>query len=337
MFFISFNLINLQLSEAKKILIIRLSSLGDVLLTTPVLLSLKQSYPKLSIDFLIKNNFADAIRLNPNISKAIIYDDSPELLKQLKDNNYDLVIDLHNNFRSKKIVRQLGLPAYKFVKPNFKKFILVHFKINLLKNIKPITHYYAEVIPNLELDENGLELFIPDSIRSELEEFENVIGICPGAFHFTKRWPINFYAELGNRLVEDGYKIAILGGQSERNICKDLQKEIHTSVDLSNNNELFQTAAHMQNCKAIICNDSGLMHTAAAMGIPLISIFGSTVKEFGFAPYGVPNFVVENNDLNCRPCTHIGKSKCPKKHFKCMNEITPSLVYDKFKNLLGRL
>lgn len=337
MFFISFNLKNLQLSEAKKILIIRLSSLGDVLLTTPVVRSLQQSYPNLSIDFLIKNNFADAIRLNPNISKTIIYDDSHELLKQLKNNKYDLVIDLHNNFRSKKIVRQLKLPAYKFVKPNFKKFILVHFKINLLKDIKPISQRYADVIPNFELDRNGLELFIPESFRSELEEFEKVIGICPGAFHFTKRWPLEFYAEFGRRLTEDGYKVAILGGESERDICKDLQKKTPTSVDLSNNNKLFQTAAHMKNCKTVICNDSGLMHTAAAMGIPLISIFGSTVREFGFAPYGVRNWVVENPDLNCRPCTHIGKSRCSKKHFKCMNEITPSLVYEKFKNLLGSL
>ena len=327
----------MDLSEAKKILIVRLSSLGDVLLTTPVVRSLKKNYPQLSIDFLIKKNFADAVRFNPNINSTIIYDDSPELLEQLKDNSYDLIIDLHNNFRSKKIVRQLGIPAYKFVKPNFEKFILVHFKINLLKDIKPITQRYADVIPNLELDGDGLELFIPDSVKSKLEEFENVIGICPGAVHFTKRWPIEFYAEFGRRLTEDGYKVAILGGESDRNICSDLQKMIPNSIDLSNNNDLFQTAAHMRSCKAVVCNDSGLMHTAAAMGIPVISIFGSTVKEFGFAPYGVPNLVIENHDLNCRPCTHIGKSKCPKRHFKCMNEITPNLVYDKFKNLLGNL
>ena len=155
--------------------------------------------------------------------------------------------------------------------------------------------------------------------------------------HFTKRWPIEFYAEFGRRLTKEGYMIAVLGGESDKTICSDLQKMIPNSIDLSNNNDLFQTAAHMKNCKAVVCNDSGLMHTAAAMGIPVISIFGSTVKEFGFAPYGVQSLVIENHDLNCRPCTHIGKSKCPKTHFKCMNDITPNLVYDKFKNLLGSL
>ena len=318
------------LSEAKKILIIRLSSLGDVLLTTPIIRSLKKSYPQLSIDFLIKKNFADAVRLNPNVSNTIIYNDSPNLLSELANNNYDLMIDLHNNFRSQKIVRQLRIPSFKFVKPNLKKFLLVHFKINMLKEIKSIPERYTEVIPDFKLDGAGLELFIPDSMKSELEGFKNVIGICPGAFHFAKRWPIEYYAEFGNRLVKNGFKVAIFGGELDKSICANLQKMIPDSIDLSNNNELFQTAAHMKNCKVVLCNDSGLMHTATAVGIPVISLFGSTVKEFGFAPYGVNNLVIENSNLNCRPCTHIGRSKCPKNHFKCMTEITPNSVYDRF-------
>lgn len=324
----------MTLSKAKRILIIRLSSLGDVLLTTPILRSLKINFPQLSIDFLVKNNFADAIRLNLNINNTIIYNDSPELLMELTKNKYDYVIDLHNNFRSKKIVKKLGLPFDKFVKPNLEKLLLVHFKVNLLKEIKPITERYAEVISDIKLDGNGLELFIPDSIKSELEGFNNVVGICPGAFHFTKRWPIEYYAEFGNRLVKDGFKIAILGGESDKNICTDLQKMIPDSIDLSNNNELFQTVAHMKNCIMVVCNDSGLMHTASAVGIPVISLFGSTVKEFGFSPYEGKSLVIENNNLNCRPCTHIGKSKCPKTHFNCMNAITPNSVYNKFIKFL---
>ena len=322
------------LSKAKRILIIRLSSLGDILLTTPIIRSLKTNYPQLSIDFLVKNDFIDAIQLNPYINNIIIYNDSPELLIELAENKYDLVINLHNNFRSKKIVKKLGVPFYKFVKPNLKKFLLVHFKINMLKEIKSIPERYAEVIPDINLDDKGLELFIPDSIKSELYGLKNVIGICPGAFHFTKRWPIEYYAEFGNKLIKDGFKVVILGGESDKNICADLQKMIPNSIDLSNNNALFQTAEHMKNCKVVVCNDSGLMHTASAVGIPVISLFGSTVKEFGFAPYGVKSLVIENNNLNCRPCTHIGRSKCPKTHFKCMNEITANSAYDKFTQFL---
>jgi len=327
----------LKVSEAKKVLIIRLSSLGDVLLATPVVRSLKKNYPDLTIDFFVKQNFEVAIRLNPNINSMIIYNDSPELATQLKENNYDLVIDLHNNFRTKKIVKQLGLPYYKFIKPNLEKFLLVHTKINLLKEKKPIPVRYAEVIPDFNLDDKGLELFIPDGIHSELEGLNNVVGFAPGAFHFTKRWLIEYYAELGKKLNEDGYTIAILGGESDKTICMDLQKMIPNSLDLSNNNNLFQTAAHIKNCEALICNDSGLMHTASAIGTPVIAIFGSTVREFGFAPYGIKSIVVENSELKCRPCTHIGKSKCPKGHFKCMKEITPDLLYEKFKKFLEDL
>ncbi|NOX65360.1 MAG: glycosyltransferase family 9 protein [Chlorobi bacterium] len=327
----------MKVSEAKKVLIIRLSSLGDVLLATPVVRSLKKNYPDLTIDFFVKQNFEVAIRLNPNINSMIIYNDSPELATQLKENNYDLVIDLHNNFRTKKIVKQLGLPYYKFIKPNLEKFLLVHTKINLLKEKKPIPVRYAEVIPDFNLDDKGLELFIPDGIHSELEGLNNVVGFAPGAFHFTKRWLIEYYAELGKKLNEDGYTIAILGGESDKTICMDLQKMIPNSLDLSNNNNLFQTAAHIKNCEALICNDSGLMHTASAIGTPVIAIFGSTVREFGFAPYGIKSIVVENSELKCRPCTHIGKSKCPKGHFKCMKEITPDLLYEKFKKFLEDL
>jgi len=337
LFFISFNFINLKISEAKRVLIIRLSSLGDVLLTTPVVRGLKKNYPGLTIDFLVKPNFDVAIRLNPNVSSVIIYSDTPEIVAQLKKNNYNLVIDLHNNFRTKKIVGQLGIPHYKFVKPNLEKFLLVHTKINLLKEKKPIPVRYAEVIPDFNLDDKGLELFIPDSIHSELEGLNNVVGFAPGAFHFTKRWLIEYYAELGEKLTEEGYTIAILGGDSDKAVCSDLQKMISNSLDLSNNNNLFQTAAHIKKCKVLICNDSGLMHTASAIGTPVIAIFGSTVKEFGFAPYGIKSIVVENSELKCRPCTHIGKTKCPKGHFKCMKEIMPDLLYEKFKKFSDNL
>ena len=327
----------MKVSEAKRVLIIRLSSLGDVLLTTPLVRSLKNNYHDLIIDYLVKPNFEVAVKLNPHINSVIIYNDSPELAIQLKQNNYDLVIDLHNNLRTKKIVRQLGVLHYKFVKPNLEKFLLVHTKINLLKEKKPIPIRYAEVIPENELDDKGLELFIPKDISSELEGSNKVIGFAPGAFHFTKRWPIEYYAELGKKLNKDDYTIAILGGKSDKIICNDLQKMIPNSLDLSNNNDLFRTAVHIKNCKALVCNDSGLMHTASAVGTPVVSIFGSTVKESGFAPYGIKNIVVENSELKCRPCTHIGKSKCPKGHFKCMREITPDLLYKRLNKFLEDL
>lgn len=324
----------------QKILIIRFSSLGDILLTTPLLRVLKKKYPQAEIDFLIKTNFIDAIKLNPNINNVISWQTENELelaIIKFKSTKYDFVIDLQNNFRSKKVISKIGKSNFSFKKPNVRKFLLVNFKLNLLKNEKTIPERYIEVIPELKIDKNGLELFLPKEINGQLSDAKSIIGLAPGAFHFTKRWPINFYAQIGNKFVENGFMVLILGGKSDRDICNQLNTAIKGSINLSNNNKLFETAANMKKCKLVICNDSGLMHTATSVGIPVVSIFGSSVKEFGFSPFGVKNLVIENNNLSCRPCSHIGKASCKKKHFKCMNDLEPNLVYEKITKFMSTL
>ena len=126
-------------------------------------------------------------------------------------------------------------------------------------------------------------------------------------------------------------------GKSDRKICSALQNKIAGSIDLSNDNILLQTAKDMQKCKIVVCNDSGLMHTATSIGVPVASIFGSTVREFGFAPFGVNNLVIENSELSCRPCTHIGRAKCKKKHFNCMMELTPQKVHKEIKDFMRKI
>jgi len=306
-------------------------------LTTPLLRSLKKKYPNISIDFLIREEFRDTVDFSPNLDQIITLKKDYNLaytIQSLKEKDYDLIIDLQNNFRTKKFVQKLKLPTYRFVKPNIKKFILVHFKINLLKDQKPIPKRYADVIPGFNLDSDGLDLFYPEEIKSGLDSKSNFVGLIPGAFHFTKRWLLDYYGELGNKLIREGFKVVIFGGESDREICAELHSAIAHSVDLSNDNNLFQTAEDMKQCKVVVCNDSGLMHTAAAVKVPVISIFGSTVKEFGFAPYGVRNLVLENNSLSCRPCSHIGKAACPKKHFECMKAINPDHVYNELQKFI---
>ena len=138
-------------------------------------------------------------------------------------------------------------------------------------------------------------------------------------------------------LTQNGYTIVLFGGKIDKDICAELVDKISGAINLSNNDELLQTAADMKLCKAIVCNDSGLMHTASATGTKVIAIFGSTVKEFGFAPYNCSNLILENNSLTCRPCSHIGRSNCPKKHFNCMKSIKPEFVFEKLKSLLTLL
>jgi heptosyltransferase-2 len=327
-----------DLSKTNTILIIRLSSLGDILLTTPFVRAIKMQFSHIRIDMLIREEYADVIKLNPYIDKKLLFKKDEKsniaLIEQLRNNNYQLVFDLQNNLRSKKVVSSLKINSVKFDKRSFDKFLLVNFKINKLREAPQIPVRYSNTIQNLKLDEKGLDLFTDKSANAKLIWKNNLIGFCPGARHFTKRWPTEYFVELGNKLILDGYTIVLFGGKIDKEICAELVDKISSAINLSDNDELLQTAADMKLCKAVVCNDSGLMHTASATGTKVIAIFGSTVKEFGFAPYNCNNLILENNSLTCRPCSHIGRSDCPKKHFDCMKSIKPEFVFEKLKSFL---
>jgi heptosyltransferase-2 len=323
-------------NQSQKIAVIRLSSLGDVLLTIPVIRALKQQYPNSEIDFVVKKQYADVLKFNPNISNIIIYDPGNvnSIKDEIKNNGYDLIIDLHNNYRSCSLTKNINTEIRRFHKPSIKKFLLVRFKINLLKAMKTIPEMYAEAA-DVQLDENGLELFIPDNITPQIEKGKNYIGLSPGSKHFTKCWPKEYFIELGNDLTAKGFNVAVIGGKDDISICSYVSERIKGSINLSNENDLFQTAANIKQCIAVVCNDSGLMHVTAATGTFLIAIFGSTVKEFGFVPYHATNLLLENKSLSCRPCSHIGLSECPRKHFKCMKEILPNTVLENLLKVIS--
>lgn len=319
----------LNKEKINRILIIRFSSLGDVLLTTPIIRAMKKQHPNYAIDFLVREEYADVVKFNPNINVVYALSHSEKskfLIKVLKGNNYEFVVDLQNNIRSRLIVNSLNKLTYSFKKPTWDKYLLVRFKINRYKEIKSITELYCESIPGLKLDKEGLELYLPQNVETEPLLSDNYIGLCPGSKHFTKRWPIEYFIELGNALKQKGYEILIFGGFDDKQICESINSQIQGSINLCNDNNLFKTASEIKQCKLVVSNDSGLMHVAASVGVPIIAIFGSSVREFGFSPYRVPNLILENKSLSCRPCSHIGRSNCPKKHFKCMKEITPQIV-----------
>ena len=316
----------------KKVLIIRFSSLGDIILATPLLRNLKLKYPGISLDFILKRQYQKVLKNNPNISKLYFYEKDKKniekLISDLKQENYDLVIDLQNNFRSAAITKALDICTYKFNKRTLDKFLLVKFKINNLKDAPQIPVRYASVIPGINLEEEGLELIYPDHSSGLIRGKDKLIGFAPGSRHFTKMWPKEYYERLGNLLLESGYNIVLLGGNDDIQICADISGKIPGSINLCKEDNILQTAADMKECKAVVCNDSGMMHTACALKVPVMVFFGSTVKEFGFTPYKNSNLILENNSLTCRPCSHIGRERCPKGHFKCMLETGPEKAYE---------
>lgn len=326
----------MNLNQVKKLLIVRLSSLGDILLTTPLIRTIKKKYPDIETDFLLRKEYYDLLKLNPYINNIHLFDndesETNKLRSVIQKNNYDLVINLQNNIRSKKLLKNHDSEIVSYKKNNFKKFLLVRFKINKLKNAPPVSEKYARTIKDFELDNEGLDLFTNNESFHFDTDTKNLVGLCPGAKHFTKRWSKNYFIKLGNLLEQNGYQVVLFGGKNDKQLCNEIKSELSNAINLSNDDDILQTAADMKMCKTIFCNDSGLMHTATAAKVPVIAFFGSTVREFGFTPYKSKSIVLENNNLSCRPCSHIGRGKCPKKHFKCMLDISPQLAYNKLKS-----
>jgi lipopolysaccharide heptosyltransferase II len=324
-----------NISELKKILVIRLSSMGDIILTTPLLRSIKRQNPSIQIDFVIKEVFFELLKNNPHLTNIYKYSkqtsEKQELINSLKANKYDLVIDLQNNLRSAELIRKLYRKTFLFKKNSIKKFLLVHFKINRLKNSPQIPLRYAKAA-RIKLDEEGLEIFVNEIADSRLSLNEKYIGLCPGTKHFTKRWPKEYFVELGKQLESEGFKVVLFGGPDEIELSGEIGNQLNNPINLCNESVL-STAANMKMCKAIYTNDSGTMHLACAVNVPVIAFFGSTVREFGFYPYRTQNIVLEISNLPCRPCTHIGRKSCPLNHFNCMKEITPELAFNSLKRL----
>ena len=326
----------LNLETTNTVLIIRLSSLGDILLTTPLIRSLKVQYPNIQIDFLLKEQYRYTVQYNPHLRSVYTLNENyDELAGIISKNKYDLIIDLQNNFRSHKLTRKTWSKKVRFKKHDIRKMLLVKFKINMLKDLPQIPQRYSNTLKGFKLDDKGLEIFIPENVKPDLADNGKYIGIAPGSRHFTKMWPSYYYIYLCKMLTVNDFTVVLLGGQKDKKICSEISELFPKAINLCNEDDILQTGANMKKCSAIICNDSGLMHAACAVGVPVVSFFGSTAKEFGFTPYNNKNLILENNSLSCRPCSHIGRDKCPKSHFNCMKEITPQMAFKNINRLIN--
>jgi lipopolysaccharide heptosyltransferase II len=336
----------------QKILIIRLSSIGDILLTTPFIRQVRKKYPKAQIDFVVKTEYSELLEYNPNINNLIKFESATgtkglkKLKKSLNENEYEYIFDLHNNIRSNYLRRGLrGKKKHQIKKNKVIQFLYVKFKINRYPDTIPIAERYLNVgkAAGVEDDGRGLEVFwekeIEDSIDQILEkngliQNETFFTVAPGAGLYTKRWPIEYYKIFIEDIIENHKsKVLVLGNDNDREQGNSLN-DLNDVIDLTGKLSLLQSAVVLSKSKALISNDTGLMHMATAVNTPVLAIFGSTVKEFGFYPYRYDSIVVENEGLDCRPCSHIGRDSCPKEHFKCMNEITPEIVIEKFEELI---
>jgi ADP-heptose:LPS heptosyltransferase len=326
-----------------KILILRFSSIGDIVLTTPVIRVLKKQLSDVEIHFATKSEYGFLLEENPHISKVYHLEDSlGTLISDLRKEKYDFIVDLHNNVRTRYLKLRLGVKSQSLNKLNIEKWLFTNFKINRLPN-KHIVERYAEVVKSLgvELDEEGLEYYIPH--KDEVENSwlpathqNGYAAVVIGGKYATKRLPTKRIIELCDRINKP---VILLGGTNELATGKEIEKffakDGNTSFDqglrdLGKETTIFnacgkfnlnQSASILRNANWVFSHDTGLMHVAAAFGKHIYSIWGNTTPLFGMYPYNTKFTVFENNKLKCRPCSKIGFNKCPKGHFKCMNDV----------------
>jgi heptosyltransferase-2 len=322
-----------------KILIIRFSSIGDIVLTTPVIRCLKQQL-NAEIHYLTKPNFENILNTNPFINKLHVLDKSLiAKAKELQAENFDFVIDLHNNIRTLIFKIALGVKAHSFPKLNIEKFLLVNFKINKMPNIHVVERYFkpAEKL-GITNDGKGLDYFLPNNFHfdNSLDLNQPYLAWAIGAQHFTKRFPIHKIIAICNKI---NLPIYLLGGKDDETNGNEITSKTNGNVvNLCGKLSLHQSAYVVKNSQLLITNDTGLMHIGTAFEKSIISLWGNTTPAFGMYPYygnwEVKQALFENKKLSCRPCSKIGFNSCPKKHFKCMEDLDVKNIINEVKLLL---
>ncbi|XOV93356.1 MAG: glycosyltransferase family 9 protein [Bacteroidota bacterium] len=327
-----------------KILILRFSSIGDIVLTTPVIRTLKTQVEEAEIHYATKSGYLSILKSNPYVDKIHLLEASMnELIRELKNQKFDVIIDLHNNIRTKRISWALGVKTYSFKKINIAKWLMVNFKWNRLPN-KHIVDRYMETTSALgvKMDNLGLDYFIPEADEVELSWLPDThrngyaVFAIGGKFP-TKRLPLEKMIELCDRInkpiillggkedIADGERIETFFARQEGNeALEERLQELGKKSIIYNGCGKFnlnQSASIVRQAHWVFTHDTGLMHIAAAFKRQIYSIWGNTIPSFGMYPYRTKFVVFENNKINCRPCSKLGFQKCPKGHFKCMKEM----------------
>lgn len=330
------------MNTSVKILIIRFSSIGDIVLTTPVIRCLKKQVEgDVELHYVTKKMYLPLLAENPYLSKIFTIDKSTnEVIDDLKAENYDYIIDLHKNMRARRVKRKLKVLSFTFDKLNIRKWLLVNFKWNKMPNIHIVDRYLSACKAfGVKYDGEGLDYYLPDGIAPQLNFPKKInpayVALVLGANHATKQIPEN---KLKAIIEASDESFVLIGGKDDAALGEHLentypQKTWNTAGQMN----LNQSAYLIQRAQTVITPDTGMMHIAAAFQKRILSLWGNTVPEFGMYPLlkeGKENqsTLFEVKGLSCRPCSKIGFNKCPKGHFNCMMQIDGKEVARELKN-----
>lgn len=327
-----------QPPSAQKILVIRLSSIGDIVLTTPIVRAIKSQKENVELHFLTKKGNEPIVSSNPHIDKVHLYDtkDPKAVMKELQSENFDVVVDLHNNHRSRQVARKLKSPCFRYSKAAVKRDLCVYLKMNFLPDKHVVDRYFDAVFPlNVHNDHKGLDFFIPEGADFDEDDLPMVfedgfVAVVLAGAHATKRIPASKVVEIGSILHKP---IMLLGGKDVYEAGEEIVSQLgDRAFNGCGKYSLYQSCSILKQADCVITGDTGLMHIAAAFQKPTAVLWGNTVPEFGMYPYMPDHRELFRNfevcPLHCRPCSKLGRKSCPHKHFKCMNKISATEVAD---------
>jgi heptosyltransferase-2 len=315
------------MSKIVKILVIRFSSIGDIVLTTPVVRCIKQQLPNVELHFCTKQAYHTVISSNSYIDKIYLLNSTiRELIGRLRVERYDYIIDLHNNFRTSLIKAVLNTRSFTVNKLNLRKWLYVTFKADVMPRQHLVNRYLATALPlGVRDDGLGLDFFINPDDHVNVNQLPSThrfgyVAYAIGGRHATKRLPVSRMIELCQKI---GKPVILLGDGDDRQVGEQVVDAVGSGLvyNACGHYNLSQSASLLQQSKVVFSHDTGLMHIAAALGKKVYSIWGNTTPQLGMYPYRTPHVVLEKLGLPCRPCSKLGSTKCPAGHFKCMNEL----------------
>jgi len=330
----------------RKILIFRQSSLGDVVLTLPVVRRLKETFPEATIDFCTKQAFASIIQTQPAIGTTYVFHDNQtflRLLNEIRRSHYDLFVDLQANFRSA-LIETASFPArtLRYKKRRLAREMVVR-RAHLKLAVDHTVTVYLKPLRKLGLDISLSPpvMALPEEVKdfagsflrdSGLADSPSLVAFCPGASHFEKKWPQQQFAEVaGMFLNETGIGIVVITAEKD-DVPESLGID-HDRLAGAKDLDILKVAALLSKCRVALTNDSGLMHLANAVGTPVLAIFGPTNPRLGFAPT-LPGSRVICDDVICSPCSVHGQRPCYQPQKYCFKEITPARIFSELRKML---
>lgn len=325
--------------DIPRILIVRFSSIGDILLTTPLVRALRARHPAAKITYVVRADMADALRHNPRVTEVVAWVRSAPLTglaSRLRETEWTHRLDLHGSVRSMALRQLVGGNWTGFPKHRLRRTLIIRTGRRRGGHLGHVADRYFEAAAGLDVepDGGGAEFFFPTQAQNEADDFlrhhglgqaRTLVAVAPGAAHATKRWPLAHWEALVRR-ARAASDIVVVGGPGEESLGEALVVAGGGAVaNAAGRFDLSGTAALLKRARVLAGGDTGVMHLATAVGTPVVALYGPGVEEFGYFPYHARALVLQK-DLACRPCTSHGGPRCPLGHHRCLVDILPEEV-----------